>query len=299
MFPGQGSQAPGIGRAWRDRPEWDLVAEAEEVTGVNLAHLLLDAGPDELAATDRAQLQVLTASLMAWRAVKSEIGPMVVGFAGHSLGQVTALIAAGAVSFADGLRLAAARAVATRAAQDAQPGGLVALLGADESLAAQACSAAPGRSWVANVNGASQVVIGGEVAVLATVAARARELGARRALVLDVGGAFHTPLMTPAADALTPVLESISFRAPTRPVVTNHNAEPVSSAEGWPDRMRVQLTEPVRWSDCVATLVAIGADTFVEVGPGTTLTGLARRMVPDVTLRSVATPADVLMGSRA
>jgi [acyl-carrier-protein] S-malonyltransferase len=269
-----------------------LVAEAEAATGVDLTHLLLDAGPDELRATDAAQLQVLTASLLAWRAVEPTIdADDLVGFAGHSLGQITALIAAGVLDLADGFRLATARAHATRAAQDHRPGRLVALLGADAAGAEAACASHPGQAWVANVNGAGQVVIGAEAAVIDLVAEEAVERGARRAIPLDVGGAFHTPLMQGAADELAPVLAGLEFRAPSRPVVTNHDGRAVTGADGWPARLTDHLTHPVRWEACVQALEALGAESFVEVGPGTTLAGLVRRIAPGAAVVSVGAPA--------
>lgn len=291
VFPGQGSQAPGAGAPWRDQPSWSLVARAEAATGEPLAHLLLDATAEELAPTRAAQLSVLAASLLAWQALEPTLDPAdLVGVAGHSLGQVTALIAAGAVSPADGFRLAVARADASAAAQAATKGGLLALLGADEATAWAACEAAPGQAWVANVNGAGQVVVGGAADVLQVVADRAEELGVRRVRRLAVDGAFHTPLMRAAADQLVPTLAQVSFSAPRVPIVTNHDAEPVTEADGWPERLTTHLVSPVRWADVVARLVALGADTIVEVGPGTTLTGLVRRIAPDVEVRAMATP---------
>ena len=293
VFPGQGSQSPGIGMVWRDRPEWELVDQAERVTGVDLAHLLLDADAEELASTDAAQLQVLAASLLAWRALAPTLGPDVVGMAGHSLGQITALVASGALGLADGFRLAAARAAATRDADRARPGGLLALLGADERQATDACTAAPGRAWVANLNGPNQVVVGGDVTALAAVAERATALGVRRVIPLAVGGAFHTPWMAGAATSLAPTLADLRFRSPTWPLVTNHDARVVTDGRGWPERLVRHLTEPVRWDASVRRLAERGADRFVEVGPGSTLSALVRRIVPEAEVRSVGCPDDL------
>ncbi len=291
VFPGQGSQAPGVGAPWVDHPAWSVVAEAEAATGLGLAALLLDATAEDLADTRSSQLSVLMTSLVAWRALQPTLDPSEpVGMAGHSLGQITALIAAGALSLADGIRLAVARADASAAAQAAGRGAMLALLGADEPTAALACEAAPGRAWVANVNGAGQVVVGGEADALDAVADRATELGVRRVRRLAVDGAFHTPLMQPAADAFAPALAATTFQAPAVPVVTNHDAASVTTADGWPERLTTHLVQPVRWADVVQTLVGLGADTIVEVGPGTTLTGLVKRIAPDVTARSLSSP---------
>lgn len=294
IFPGQGSQTPAFGLPWHDHPAWRLVVNAEAETGRPLTHLLSDATADELADTRAAQLSVLMGSLLAWNALQATLDPHeVVGLAGHSLGQITALIAAGAVSSSDGLTLAVARADASATAQAQVSGGLLALLGTDEATAADACTAGRGRAWVANVNGAGQVVVGGATEVLDAVAERAMELGVRRSRRLAVGGAFHTPLMALAARQLLPTLDETAFARPRFPVVTNHDAVAVTEPGGWPDRLTTHLVEPVRWADSVRRLVELGADTFVEVGPGSTLSGLVRRIAPEVEVRTVATPADL------
>lgn len=296
VFPGQGSQTPGAGRPWRDHPAWSVVERAEAATGLPLASLLLDADADDLADTRSAQLSVLLASLIAWEAITPAGDPMVgdvVAVAGHSLGQITALIATGTVSLDAGIRLAVARADASAKAQAAHPGAMLALLGATEDQAADACQAAPGRAWVANLNGAGQVVVGGEPDALDAVADRAVELGVRRTRRLAVDGAFHTPLMAAAATAFAPTLARTTFERPRIPVVTNHDGQAVTVAYGWPDRLTTHLVAPVRWTAVIDQLVGLGADTIIEVGPGTTLTGLTRRIAPAVTTRHLAVPADL------
>jgi len=291
VFPGQGSQAPGFGLPWTDHPASALVAEAEAAADRPLRHLLVDPDAD-LAPTDAAQLSVLLGSLVAWRALRDAGIEEPVAMAGHSLGQITALVAAEAVDLAAGIRLAVARADATAAAQAREPGAMLALLGADEDRARRACAAAPGAAWPANLNGAGQVVVGGRPEALDAVARAAADAGVRRTRRLAVDGAFHTPLMQPAADALAPVLAATAFAAPAVPIVTNHDARPVDGADGWPERLGTHLVSPVRWEDVVRRLVGLGADTIVEVGPGTTLAGLVRRIAPEVTVRNVATPAE-------
>lgn len=291
VFPGQGSQAPGAGRAWLGHQAWSLVDEAEAATGLPLASLLLDASAEDLSSTREAQLSVLMSSLVAWRALEPTIAQdQLVAVAGHSLGQITALIAAQAVTLADGIRLAVARADASAACQAATPGAMLALLGADEAMASEACKASPGRAWVANINGAGQVVVGGEPEALEAVAERATELGVRRVRTLAVDGAFHTPLMQAAADAFALALAEARFSPPRYPIVTNHDGEAVTEANGWPERLTTHLVRPVRWGDVVERLVALGARTIIEVGPGTTLTGLVKRIAPEVTTRSLSSP---------
>lgn len=302
VFPGQGSQVPGAGRTWVDHPAWSVVGEAEDALGRRLGPLITDIDVD-LSPTRESQLSVLLLSLVAWRAVESEsdddsvLGREVRAMAGHSLGQITALIASGALSLADGIRLADARATATTAAQALQPGGLVALLGATEELAQEACdrvaASTSTTAWVSTLNGAGQVVVGGPIQVLDAVADAALDLGARRARRLAVDGAFHTPMMQPAVDVLGPVLEQISFQAPRWPVLANHDAQVVRSAHGWVERLTRHLVEPVRWSASVEQLPALGVGAVIEVGPGTALAGLVRRLVPDMTVLGVAAPEDL------
>lgn len=299
VFPGQGSQVPGSGRPWVDHPAWSVVAEAEQAVGEPLAHLLLDASAEELSATRASQLSVLLTSLVAWRAVEPTVAEEeITALAGHSLGQITALLAAEVVTVADGVRLASARADATTRAQATQPGGLVALLGCDEVTAAAACTAAQGPAWISTINTGEQVVVGGALDVLDSLSAEAVALGARRARRLDVDGAFHTPLMAAAAEELAPVLDRITFQPPRWPVVTNHDAVPVADGFGWPDRLAAHLVAPVRWADSITQLLNLGVDTFIEVGPGTTLGGLVRRIAPGVVVRSVSSPADLPIGAR-
>lgn len=296
IFPGQGAQAAGLGTPWVDTPSWALVERAEKATGESLAPLLTDAPAQDLARTREAQLVVFLASLLAWDVAGpalEEAGAEIKAFGGHSLGQITALVAAGALPFDDGCRLAARRARHTQDAADARPGRLAALLGATVEQAQDSCAAAAGACWIANDNAPGQVVIGGTPEGLDAASAKAKELGVKRVMALNVGGAFHTPLMQAAADAFAADLAAAPFADTTVPVISNHDARPYIDAAGWPERLSEQLIRPVRWAATMPALEALGADTFVEVGPGTTLTGLAKRAHPDLTLRNVATPADL------
>ena len=291
IFPGQGAATPGAGEVWRDHDAWATVTEAETVLERPLARLLLDADADELATTRASQLAVLLGSLMAWDALSPRLTERPLAFAGHSLGQITALVAAGAVSRADGFRLAARRADASQDSADAQTGRMAALMGADVDLAEKAC--ADGDAWVANENAPGQVVIAGTPEGLERAGERARELGARKVMPLAVGHAFHTPLLADAVDQLGPLLDTLDFRTPEAPIVTNTDAAPVTDPTSWPTLLRRHLVEPVRWTGCQQALAALGADTFVEVGPGRVLTGLAKRTVPGVRLLNVTTPDEL------
>lgn len=295
IFPGQGAQAPGLGKPWQDTPSWSLVERAEKATGADLAGLLLDAPTDALARTREAQLVVFLASLLAWDAAGPQVSAAgeIVAFAGHSLGQITALVAAGAIDIDDGCRLAVARAGHTQAAADERPGRLAALLGATVEQATDACAAAPAGCWIANDNAPGQVVIGGTPEGVDAATTRARELGVKKVLPLNVGGAFHTPLMQPAADAFAADLAAAPFVDTDVPVVSNTDACAYTDAAGWPARLTAQLVNPVRWAATMPALVNLGAAAFVEVGPGTTLTAMAKRAVPGVALRNLATPHDL------
>jgi [acyl-carrier-protein] S-malonyltransferase len=291
LFPGQGTQIPRMGEPWRASPAWEVVERAETALGQDLAPLLLDAEAD-LSRTREAQLAVLLASLLAWEAVRGQVGTPL-AFAGHSLGQVTALIASGALSLEDGVRLAASRADCTQAAADANPGRMAALIGAGPEVAEEACAGLD--AWMANDNAPGQVVIGGTHAGVEAATDRARGLGVRRVVPLSVAAAFHTRLMAPAAEALAPVLATTAFRSPSAPVVSNADARLYPGADGWPQRLADHLVSPVRWRSSLEKLSEIGVETLVEVGPGNVLAALARRTVPSLTTRSVTVPSDALL----
>jgi [acyl-carrier-protein] S-malonyltransferase len=293
LFPGQGTQTPGMGEPWRSSPAWNVVERAEEALDLHLSHLLLDATAEELTRTREAQLSVLLASLMAWEALRDRIEAPV-AFAGHSLGQITALVASGALPFEDGIRLAARRAEATQAAADRRPGKMAAVIGAEEVQVLEACSAAPDECWLANDNAPGQIVIAGTPSGIERATKAAGDLGIRRVMPLKVGGAFHTPLMEEAATALRPVLDGIAFDAPSAPIVSNSDARPYGDATGWPERLERHLISPVRWRGCMTTLVEeLGVTTLVEVGFGSMLAGLAKRGAPGASVIGVATPGDI------
>src|SRR3954469_9288522 len=206
-----------MGAPWREHPAWKLLEQAEAGLGEPLQSLVLDAPAEQLARTRDAQLAVLCTSLVAWEAVRP-LAHEIVAFAGPSLGQVAALVASGALDLEDGVRFAARRAELTQRAADEHPGRMAALLGATVEQAVEACAAAPGACWVANDNAPGQVVIAGTADGVAAATARAKELGVRRATALNVGGAFHTPLMRSAAEAIPSALVDVRFAEPTKPV---------------------------------------------------------------------------------
>jgi [acyl-carrier-protein] S-malonyltransferase len=293
VFPGQGTQEPGMARAWKGHRSWSVVEAAEDALGESLAQLVLDAPVEQLARTRDAQLAVLTTSLIAFDAARERLdGHEIVAYAGHSLGQVTALIGAGVLALADGVRFAARRAEATQRAADERPGRMAALLGATEEQATAACEGID--CWVANDNAPGQIVIAGTPEGLDAAVTRARELGVRRATPLKVGGAFHTPLMESAVDALRTAIADVELHAPSAPVVSNGDAVAYSDGEGWRARLLRHPTEPVRWRASMETLAGpLGAQRFVEVGHGSMIAGVAKRTVPDVTVVGVHEPDDL------
>ena len=293
------SSSPDRGRkkrewdcSWRDDPAWSVVDRAEAALGEPLAHLITDAPAEVLARTRNAQLAVLLTSLVAWEAMQP-LAEAPVAFAGHSLGQVTALIAAGSLPFDAGVRFAARRAELTQAAADAHPGRMAALLGATLEQAEGACAAAPDACWVANDNAPGQVVIAGTAEGLEAASARAKELGVKRVTPLNVGGAFHTPLMHDASVGLTAELATVTFAAPSAPVVSNDDASPTPTvtvgASGSPNTSRCRCGGAPRWTPSSAA----GAGTFLEVGHGSMLAALAKRGAPDVVVQNISSPEDI------
>jgi [acyl-carrier-protein] S-malonyltransferase len=282
-----------MGATWQDQPAWTVLERAEAALGEPLAPLLLVESAEELARTRESQLSVLLTSLVVWEAAREHL-PAPVAFAGHSLGQITALIASGALPFDDGIRLAARRAEATQAAADRHPGRMAAVIGAEEAQVVEACEAAPDECWLANDNAPGQIVIAGTPSGIERATKAAGDLGIRRVMPLKVGGAFHTPLMAEAAAALAPVLGGIAFATPAAPIVSNADARPYAGADGWAERLQHHLVSPVRWRGCMATLVdELGATTLVEVGFGSMLAGLAKRGAPGVPVIGVAAPGDI------
>ncbi len=291
-FPGQGSQTPGMGEAWTDHPSWELVGEASEASERDVEDLLLRADADELKQTRNSQLATYVASMVVLDAVE-RTGVEPAFHAGHSLGEYAALTASGVLSFADGVRLVTERGNAMQAAADEQAGTMAAVLGLDDDKVDLACRRTDGDVWVANYNAPGQVVIAGDPAAIEAAGAEAKEAGAKRVMPIKVGGAFHTPFMSPARDRLRKALADVALRAPNRPVYANIDAEAHTDAESWAGLLGAQLTSPVLWRHTLHALQSAGTTVFLELGPGTILTGMAKRTVKGATTLSVSTPAEV------
>jgi [acyl-carrier-protein] S-malonyltransferase len=293
-FPGQGSQRPGMGANWVDHPSFELVEHASEVVGRDVATLLLTADQETLTNTANAQLATFVTSLVVLDAAE-RIGLEPAACAGHSLGEYTALVATGALGYEDGLELVAERGTAMSEAAEHNPGTMMAVLGLADEDVETACVRAEGEVWVANYNAPGQVVIAGEKDSLERAAHLARKAGAKRVVAFPVGGAFHTPLMAPARDRLRKALAAATFFESDPAVVANVDAKAHPDGEDWPGLLSAQLCAPVRWRQSLDTLYASGARTFVELGPGGVLTGLAKRVLPagSTVNCSVATPVEL------
>jgi [acyl-carrier-protein] S-malonyltransferase len=291
-FPGQGSQKPGMGRPWVDHESWELVHEASEAAGRDLAHLLVDAPADELTQTRNAQLATYVMSLVTLDAVE-RLGVEPAVAAGHSLGEYSALTAAGALDFCDGARLVAERGEAMQIAADERTGTMAAVLGLDDDKVEIACMRAAADVWAANFNAPGNVVIAGDPDAIASAGKIAKDLGASKVIPVKVSGAFHTPFMAPARDRLRKALSEMEFRTLDVAVVANVDASAHDDLDEWPGLLTAQLSSPVRWRQTLHALADRGITTFVELGPGTVLSGTVKRTLDGVRALPVNTPADL------
>jgi len=296
VFPGQGAQKVGMGKALAEafpvcRQTFD---EADAALGESLSTLCFEGADDKLMLTENTQPAILAMSTAVARlAVSKGIRPTFA--AGHSLGEYSAHVAAGTLSFADALRTVRRRG---RYMQEAVPvgvGAMAAILGLDADGVARACAEAAQGEVVtpANLNAPGQIVIAGHKAAVERAGERAKALGARRAIPLAVSAPFHCPLMKPAEDRLAPELRALAAHDPACPVVANVDALPKTTAADSIEALVKQVSSPVRWEDVVRRLVADGATTFVELGPGTVLAGLIRKIERMATVVSVELPGDV------
>ena len=287
LFPGQGSQAVGMGKALCDQfaVARQVFADADAALGFPLSRLCFDGPMEELTLTANTQPALLTVSDAMTRVLREEFGVQAAWGAGHSLGEFSALVAAGALRFDDALRVVRERG---RAMQEAVPpgiGAMAAIMGLDADVVSAVCQEAAAGEVVspANLNGAGQIVIAGHRGAVDRAGAAAKARGAKRVVPLPVSAPFHCALMQPAADRLRAVLAAVEVAAPAFPIVANVDAEPNSDAARIKDLLVRQVTSPVRWEECVATLARQGCTAAVEVGPGRVLSGLVKRIAPSIT----------------
>ena len=294
LFPGQGSQFVGMGRElYEAYPEARAIFdEADEVLGFALSHLMFEGPEGDLTATRNAQPALMTHSVAALRVLEPRLGTVHCA-AGHSLGEFTAHVAAGTLSFAQALAAVRRRGELMYEAGLARPGTMAAVLGLDDTEVESVCAQVTAGVCVpANFNSAGQVVISGDAAGVAEGMELAREAGAKRVVELQVSGAFHSPLMNVAQPGLAEHLDGLSFADPQFAVYANVDAAPVRSGDTARTRLIEQLTAPVRWAASVAAMVDQGVDQFIEVGPGRVLCGLNRRTARGIASSAVGTPQD-------
>ena len=287
IFPGQGSQFPGMGKALYERSERarELMDKANDILGFSITDIMFGEDAEALKATRVTQPAIFIHSVVLALCSGLETPAMV---AGHSLGEFSALAAAGAMEFEDALRLVTIRANAMQKCCEKVPGTMAAIIKLPTETIEEICASCTGIVVPANYNSEGQVVISGEAEAIAEACARMKEAGAKRALPLAVSGAFHSPLMEPARLELAEAIDKTPFQVPVCPIYQNVTALPSTDPEVIKDNLLRQLTSPVRWTQTVQNMVADGADSFLEIGPGTVLQGLVKRIAPEVEINGIS-----------
>lgn len=286
IFPGQGSQFPGMGKALYDeqaaaRAWFD---KANDILGFDISKIMFEGTAEELKQTKVTQPAIFIHSVVLAK-IAAEFNPDMV--AGHSLGEFSALVANGALSFEDGLRLVAQRAGAMQKACEINPSSMAAILALDDAVVEQICDEVEGVVVAANYNCPGQLVISGATPAVEEACEKMKAAGAKRALLLPVGGAFHSPLMEPAREELAKAIEATKFTQPSCPVYQNVDAQPHTDIQEIKANLISQLTAPVRWTQSVQAMVADGATTFVECGPGKVLQGLVKKIHSEAETSSI------------
>lgn len=290
VFPGQGSQFVGMGKDLYENNALakELFDKADEILGFKITDIMFAGTDEQLKQTNVTQPAVFLHSVISALCLGDDFKPAMV--AGHSLGEFSALVAAGALSFEDGLKLVATRANAMQKACEANPGTMAAIIGLSDEKVEEVCSevSADGQIVVAaNYNCPGQLVISGNVEAVNAACEKLKEAGAKRALPLKVGGAFHSPLMQPAKDELQAAIEQTEFAAPSCPVYQNVDAKAHTDAAEIKANLTAQLTSPVRWTASVQAMIADGADDFTECGPGKALQGMIGRIDKNVAVKGI------------
>lgn len=286
VFPGQGAQFSGMGKElYEQNPKAkEMFERANEILGFRITDIMFEGSTEDLKQTKVTQPAVFLHSVILAKVL--DIAPSAV--AGHSLGEFSALVAAGALSFEEGLQLVAKRAIAMQRACEMEQGTMAAVLALPDKKIEDICASIEGVVVAANYNCPGQLVISGTTDAVNEACSKLKEAGARRALLLPVGGAFHSPLMEPARKELAEAIEAAHFTAPLCPIYQNVDAKPHTSPEDIKKNLIAQLTAPVRWTQIVEQMVSDGFSSFVEVGPGTVLQGLIRKIANNVEVESVA-----------
>lgn len=287
VFPGQGAQFSGMGKDLYESSEQAkaLFEKANEVLGFRITDIMFNGTADELKQTNVTQPAVFLHAVIGALTLGDNFQPNMV--AGHSLGEFSALVAARAMSFEDGLRLVAVRANAMQKACEAAPSTMAAVLGLEDEVVERICEETPGVVVAANYNCPGQLVISGEVAAVEKACESLKAAGAKRALILPVGGAFHSPMMEPARTELAAAIEETTIHDPICPVYQNVVAKGVTAASQIKENLIAQLTGAVKWTQSVRQMIADGATHFTEIGPGTVLTGLVKKIDKEVTTENL------------
>jgi len=280
VFPGQGAQFSGMGKdLYNSHPlAKEMFEKANEILGFRITDIMFEGSDEELKQTNVTQPAIFIHSVILSKCIENFNPDMV---AGHSLGEFSAMVAAGAMSFEDGLKLVSARAQAMQKACKLEPSTMAAILGSDDKTVEEICAKIDGVVVPANYNSNGQIVISGSVEAVNTACEQLKAAGAKRALVLAVGGAFHSPLMEPARQELAQAIESTKFEKPVCPVYQNVDALPNTDPAIIKENLITQLTAPVRWRQIVENMWSDGAREFVELGPGNVLQGLVKKIAPE------------------
>jgi len=294
VFPGQGSQSVGMGyKLYQSSPKAkEVFQEADEALQFSLSRLCFEGPEDELRQTINAQPAIMTVSVACLRAaseVNHTISPSFV--AGHSLGEYTALVAANVLGFTDAIRLVRERGRLMQKAGEIKPGGMAAVIGLDEAALREICRESGAE--IANFNCSAQIVISGSKEALARAMELAKARDARRVILLQVSGAFHSTLMQPTIEGLSAAISQINFRTPEIPIVVNSTAQPVTTAEGVKEELLRQLCNCVQWQPSVEYMVGEGISTFIEIGPGQVLSGLIKRISNKVQVLNMSDPESI------
>jgi len=281
IFPGQGAQFPGMGKDLYEQYKGarDLFEEANEILGFNITRLMFDGTQEDLRQTNVTQPAIFLHSVILAGTIE-DFNPEMV--AGHSLGEFSSLVANRALSFGDGLRLVAARASAMQKACESEPSTMAAIIGMEDKVVEDVCQGIDDIVVPANYNSPGQIVISGSIPGIDKAVEKLSGMGAKRAIKLSVGGAFHSPLMEPARQELETAIVSTPVEEPICPVYQNVTAEPTSEPETIRENLVIQLTAPVRWTQTVKNMLRDGASSFTEVGPGNVLQGLIKKVDREV-----------------
>ena len=291
VFPGQGAQFVGMGKDLYENNQLakELFEKANDILGYRITDIMFDGTDDELKQTKVTQPAVFLHSVISALCMGESFSPSMV--AGHSLGEFSALVASGALSFEDGLRLVYARAMAMQKACDMTPSTMAAIVGLPDAKVEEVCAGINREGHVvvpANYNCPGQLVISGDIEAVGEACEQLKAAGAKRALPLKVGGAFHSPLMQPAKDELQAAIENTIFSAPKCPVYQNVDGKPHTDPAEIKSNLIAQLTSSVRWTECVQNMIADGADDFTECGPGKALQGMIGRIDKNVVAHGIA-----------